>query len=232
MRHPPHIAPYGRAFSLVELLVVMGIIGLLAGVLLPVLHRSRNVAREKVCASNQRQLGMAMFMYAHDNRGYLPVEPTEHNPHPQLMLSLQRYLCSSATIFYCPQAENMEGYAQSTAYVPIGGSDSVVETPANIAAGNISYVYFSFLANKVSNGTPWRETNAFIPRLLRVEKAVAVDPARPPADARPAERWVMSDFFRKGAPFPHGRRHAQGINVLYLDGRVDFMFGRPQSNFR
>lgn len=220
------------AFTLVELLVVIGIIGLLAGVLLPVLHRSRNIAREKVCASNMRQLGMAAFMYAGDNRGFLPVEPTEHNPHPGLLLVLQRYLCSSATIFYCPQSENMEGYAQSTAYVPIGGSDSVVESPANIAAGNISYVYFSFLANKVSNGAAWREPAAFIPRLLRVEKAVPVDPARPPADARACDRWVMSDFFRRGAPFPHGRRHAQGINVLYLDGRVDFMFGRPQSMFR
>lgn len=60
------------AFSLVELLVVMGIVALLVAILLPVLARARESAQAAVCASNVRQLHMASIGYASENRGYWP----------------------------------------------------------------------------------------------------------------------------------------------------------------
>lgn len=62
----------GRAFTLIEVLVVVAIIALLVSVLLPALHRSRESARTLQCASNVRQLTQAFLMYAVDNRGRLP----------------------------------------------------------------------------------------------------------------------------------------------------------------
>jgi len=63
----------GRAaFTLVELLVVIGIIALLISVLLPVLGRARAVANDTVCESNLRQVTLAMLMYANDYHGLLP----------------------------------------------------------------------------------------------------------------------------------------------------------------
>ena len=68
----PSRRPRRRAFTLVELLVVIGIIALLIALLMPALSRAREHARRVQCGSNLRQIWQGMMMYANAYKGGLP----------------------------------------------------------------------------------------------------------------------------------------------------------------
>jgi prepilin-type N-terminal cleavage/methylation domain-containing protein/prepilin-type processing-associated H-X9-DG protein len=65
------MSPRRRGFTLVELLVVIGIIALLISILLPALSKAKEASRVAKCLSNLRQMGMAAASYTTENKGYL-----------------------------------------------------------------------------------------------------------------------------------------------------------------
>lgn len=73
--------PLQRAFTLIELLVVLGIIAILASLLLPTLGRAKGNALRTNCASNLKQVNLAIQLYADEHAGSLPVLPNP-NPYP------------------------------------------------------------------------------------------------------------------------------------------------------
>ncbi len=103
--------PYGRisrrAFTLLELLVVIAIIAVLASILFPVFMSAKESARTAKCASNLRQMGVAVLLYLDDNGGKFP--PDSHNDNIHLIVKLQKY-SKAKLLFRCPsdKSKNFE----------------------------------------------------------------------------------------------------------------------------
>ncbi len=105
---------HSAAFTLIELLVVIAIIGVLAGIFLPVLARVQENGRTTQCASNLRQIGVAILAYAGDNNGVMPLAngPIPYTAPPRAdgatlgwTEQLDPYLGTDRKIYACPSSK-------------------------------------------------------------------------------------------------------------------------------
>ena len=80
-RFPPHAKsiPF-EGFTLIELLVVIAVIAILAALLLPALAKAKDQAILVNCKSNERQQLLALTMYAHENKDFLPDDEGANQP--------------------------------------------------------------------------------------------------------------------------------------------------------
>ncbi len=201
-----------RAFTLVELLIVMAIIAVLAALLLPALAGGKAQAHAAGCRSRLRQIGQAMTMYLSDSRHY-----------PPLWDGVAQQLC----------------FEKLYPYYPLRWTNSAWHCPTYLAEGGLvfansasSYSYnwrgtdlgwrgrpFGPLTNNLGLGHLLRD-QVLEPEVLAPSQMYVVPDARPIADTNHIFgeiKMVLSSYYEtKELPPPHG----QGYNILFGDGHV------------
>ena len=125
-----------RGFSLVELLVVIGIIGLLMAILMPTLRVAREIGQRVQCQSNLRQVGFAFLEYANENGGSMPSwsgwHPTAFPANPTDEVSwvgkLAGIIPPDSRVYNCPSfpsyTSNLHNYFISAVWAGVNGRHS------------------------------------------------------------------------------------------------------------
>lgn len=126
-------------FTLVELLVVIGIIAILVGILLPALNKARRAAQETQCMSNLRQFGFGFQIYADANQGFLPEDGPDGS--------------NTGSQFIGRTGPNESAYDSNGNYIPTGVDDPALWFNAIPPLVN-NRSYYSLMADYLYNGKP------------------------------------------------------------------------------
>jgi prepilin-type N-terminal cleavage/methylation domain-containing protein/prepilin-type processing-associated H-X9-DG protein len=184
--------PRRSAFSLVELLVVIGIIAVLIALLLPSLQAARKQAKSVQCKSNLRQIGISLQMYGNVNRGWI---------FPPLRGA------------FSPKPERWPNFV----FTPAVWNPPVMRCPADAedAAEEHSYILNNHLyENKIKFGdkVPGRDPSHVI---VMGEKHWDY----PDYYMNSAEEQHTTDYFTRVNPWMHGTK--LGSNYLFIDNHVE-----------
>ena len=194
-----------RAFTLIELLVVIALIGILAALLLPSLSRAKETAARTSCASNLRQINLAIRLYADDFSDSLPVLP-DPNPFPNGVGAYYKQLVKSYL--------GLAGPASPIEKVFICPSDHILYT-------NIGHAFTSYTFNgyEVGPGAIRRITGEKLSAIKNPAKSVLAGefPAFFGGSWHP---FVAGDYSGAKDVLSFADGHA-GFTKIYWDGVPD-----------
>ncbi|MEW6536640.1 MAG: type II secretion system protein [Candidatus Auribacterota bacterium] len=172
-----------KGFTLIELLMVIAIIAILAGLLLPALHRVRDQGRRATCISNQRQLAIAIMLYANDWNSVLPTNLADASAIPEVLnnnsmdaayasTSLTDYYNNDSALLVCPDSSSDVSYGLNA--VVTGTQISRITNPAGtILLADSDHSTFQAYS-ETDNDTEYIESILFRHgNVLKVKKGIA-----------------------------------------------------------
>ncbi|MFZ4782871.1 MAG: DUF1559 domain-containing protein [Armatimonadaceae bacterium] len=212
-----------RAFTLIELLVVIAIIAILAAILFPVFAQAREKARQTVCMSNLRQIGMASVMYSQDYDELVVPYRTGAFPASGARTDMIRY-------WWTGLAVNSQRIAGEGLLFPYMKGVAIVACPSFQPTGVIAGTFTGYAYNykHLSNGVPDRWQDRFFDHISSISIGAIDEPARTVllADAatlNSAGTGITTTDFLDAPTFHrprfHGRHNGMG-NILWVDGHV------------
>jgi prepilin-type N-terminal cleavage/methylation domain-containing protein len=196
-----------RAFTLVELLVVITIISILAGLLLPVLARGKEKARSTNCVSNLRQWGLAYGLYADDNDDFLP----RRGQGVQTLVQIDRPTdWFNALPPYLALASFSQMVTNNTK--PAANAKSVFICPSAQDPGGTYFLPYSMNMNLC----PWNLT-------VPTKFGDVLQPASVVAMADAPGQYAST--YPSAYPYSPIPRHAARVNLLFLTGQAQSFAG-------
>lgn len=213
-----------RAFSLVELLMVIAVLATLAGLLLPALSRARRRADSLRCAANLRQLGIGLRIYADDDsHGRVPSPPQNGpspigaDPTPSWVFVLTNAVGGVDKIRLCP-SDQMRGWLRTN-----GGCSYVLNDYVLPAQNNLTS---SLTPGTGPDGTPFGEVDreTRLDRLRRPSETFLVFEASELGQRLGDARTHPDTWFRGWENVTADidpERHDRASNYLFADGHVE-----------